>query len=59
MFEHDETAGTGKLSGRRILVTGGSGSPVRTCSGGLLNEGHEVLVVDNFYSGARSISPRY
>ncbi|SDO93460.1 UDP-glucuronate decarboxylase [Nakamurella panacisegetis] len=42
------------MSDQRILVTGGSGFIGSHLVRRLLNEGNEVLVVDNFYSGARS-----
>lgn len=38
---------------RRILITGGAGFIGSHLSERLLNEGHDVLVVDNFYSGAK------
>ena len=38
---------------QRILVTGGSGFIGSHLSRRLLEEGHEVLVVDNFYSSSR------
>ena len=42
------------MSDQRILVTGGSGFIGSHLVRRLLNEGNEVLVVDNFYSGTRS-----
>ena len=41
------------MSDRRILVTGGFGFIGSHLVKRLLDEGHEVLVVDNFYSGRR------
>lgn len=41
------------MSERRILVTGGSGFIGSHLVKRLLSEGHEVLVVDNYYSGSR------
>jgi len=39
---------------KRILVTGGAGFLGSHLCGKLLEEGHEVLCVDNFYTGRRS-----
>jgi UDP-glucuronate decarboxylase len=41
-------------SGKRILVTGGSGFLGSHLCEKLLREGHEVICVDNFYTGRRS-----
>lgn len=41
-------------SNKRILVTGGSGFLGSHLCERLLNEGHEVLCVDNFFTGRRS-----
>lgn len=42
------------LSSKRILVTGGGGFLGSHLCERLLNEGHEVLCVDNFYTGRRA-----
>ncbi len=42
------------MSERRILVTGGSGFIGSHLVTRLVNEGNQVLVVDNFYSGSRA-----
>jgi UDP-glucuronate decarboxylase len=42
------------FSNKRILVTGGAGFLGSHLCAELLNEGHEVLCVDNFYTGRRS-----
>ncbi len=42
------------ISNKRILVTGGGGFLGSHLCGRLLNEGHEVLCVDNFYTGRRA-----
>jgi len=53
------------VTARRILVTGGAGFIGSHLSRRLIDLGHEVLVVDNFYSSSRSniadlmIEPRF
>jgi UDP-glucuronate decarboxylase len=42
------------LNGSRVLVTGGSGFIGSHLCERLLQDGHEVLCVDNFYTGTRS-----
>jgi UDP-glucuronate decarboxylase len=42
------------LSARRILVTGGAGFIGSHLIRRLMSAGHDLLVVDNFYSGARA-----
>ncbi len=42
------------FSNKRILVTGGAGFLGSHLCERLLNEGHEVLCMDNFYTGRRS-----
>jgi UDP-glucuronate decarboxylase len=42
------------FSNKRILITGGAGFLGSHLCEKLLNEGHEVLCVDNFYTGRRS-----
>lgn len=39
---------------KRILITGGAGFLGSHLSARLLNEGHEVICLDNFYTGRRS-----
>ncbi|HDO23165.1 MAG TPA: NAD-dependent epimerase/dehydratase family protein, partial [Nitrospirae bacterium] len=41
-------------STKRILVTGGAGFLGSHLCERLLKEGHEILCVDNFYTGRRS-----
>jgi UDP-glucuronate decarboxylase len=43
----------GELRPRRVMVTGGAGFIGSHLARRLLDQGHEVLVVDNFYSGTR------
>ena len=42
-----------ELLGKRVLVTGGSGFIGSHLCEQLLNQGHEVLCVDNFFTGSR------
>jgi UDP-glucuronate decarboxylase len=42
-----------ELRPRRVMITGGAGFIGSHLTRRLLDEGHEVLVVDNFYSGTR------
>jgi UDP-glucuronate decarboxylase len=42
------------LTGSRVLVTGGSGFIGSHLCERLLQDGHEVLCIDNFYTGTRS-----
>jgi UDP-glucuronate decarboxylase len=42
------------MLGKRIVVTGGAVFLGSHLYQRLLNEGHEVLCVDNFYTGRRS-----
>ena len=42
------------MRGRRIMITGGAGFIGSHLTRRLLDEGEEVLVVDNFYSGSRA-----
>ena len=43
-----------ELEGKRVLVTGGSGFLGSHLCERLLEQGHEVLCVDNFFSSARA-----
>jgi UDP-glucuronate decarboxylase len=45
---------TVRISGKRVLVTGGAGFIGAHLCSRLLAEGHEVLCVDNFYTGRRA-----
>ncbi|MGN7248242.1 UDP-glucuronic acid decarboxylase family protein [Janibacter anophelis] len=44
---------TGGMGPRRVMVTGGAGFIGSHIAERLLDQGHEVLVVDNFYSSTR------
>ena len=46
--------GSGMFDGQRVLVTGGAGFIGSHLCDRLLQAGHEVLCVDNFYSSTRS-----
>jgi len=41
----------------RVLVTGGAGFIGSHLCERLLNDGHEVLALDNFFTGRKKISP--
>jgi UDP-glucuronate decarboxylase len=41
-------------SNKRILITGGAGFPGSHLCERLLDEGHEIVCVDNFYTGRKS-----
>ena len=45
--------GTQEAFGQRVLITGGSGFLGSHLSRRLLEHGHDILVVDNFYSSSR------
>ncbi len=47
-------AGGGCMKNKRILVTGGAGFLGSHLCERLLDEGHEVLCVDNYYTGRRA-----
>ena len=42
------------MMGKRILVTGGAGFLGSHLCERLLNDGHDVLCVDNFYTGRKA-----
>ena len=42
------------MSSKRILVTGGAGFIGTHLCGYLLTQGHQVLCLDNLYSGSKS-----
>ena len=42
------------LSGQRILITGGAGFLGSHLCERLLNDGHEIICVDNFFTGSKS-----
>ena len=42
-----------KIDSKRIIVTGGAGFIGSNLCDRLINEGHEILCVDNFFSGRK------
>jgi len=49
-----EASSTGNISRMRILITGGAGFVGSHLSERLLGAGHEVIAVDNFYTGSKN-----
>ncbi len=47
------SVGTGSFNRKRVLVTGGAGFLGSHLCARLLRDGHDVLCVDNFFSGSR------
>ena len=45
------------LKPKRILVTGGAGFIGSHLCDRLIRDGHEVVCLDNFFTGMRGISP--
>ena len=42
-----------EIDSKRIIVTGGAGFIGSNLCDGLISQGHEVLCVDNFFSGEK------
>ena len=49
-----EASSTGNINRMRILITGGAGFVGSHLSERLLGAGHEVIAVDNFYTGSKN-----
>ena len=43
---------------RRVLVTGGAGFLGSTCASACSRAGHDVLCVDNFFTGTQATTSR-
>ena len=47
-----------EINSKRIIVTGGAGFIGSNLCDRLINEGHEILCVDNFFSGRKEKGAR-